>query len=59
LAICKTHSVRNPYIREDSLVCYTCGKPIKVGEVYHTSSRGSGRFRKFRHYDCAKRVKLV
>jgi len=55
----KRRRIENPYIGVDSLICYTCGKPIRVGEPYLSSPRGSKRYTKFRHYECAKRVGLI
>jgi len=58
--IYKKHRIENPYINADHLVCYTCGKPIEVGELYLSNPKGGGRrHSKFRHYGCAKKVGLV
>jgi len=58
-AFYEKHGIKSPYIGADSLVCYTCGKPIRVGELYLSSPKGGERYRKFRHYRCAKRVGLI
>jgi len=52
--------IKNPYVDKDRLICYTCDRPIEVGELY-VSSRRSGNIRhaKFRHYECARKVGVV
>jgi len=45
-------------LREAFLICYTCDQPIQLGEKVVRKNSGP-RGSKYRHYRCAKRIRLI